>query len=169
MCGIAGIVVRKNGLEIAAVEEAIETVGSGPVETHGRNICRAVLRARFIAQDELGAGVAQDEINRWARKLEADRNRDEAGAHDPVVGREIFGAVGGEDGNAIPACEPTSTKRAGDAVRHRVKAGVADLANTLAAEVDDRHLVEILIATNEVTEIGEARHGSHGPFGGAVR
>src|SRR6516225_6373000 len=51
-------------------------------------------------------------------------------------------------------------KRAGDAVRHGVELGIADLARELAAEVDDRDLVEIAIAADEVPEVGERGHGN---------
>ncbi len=108
-------------------------------------------------------------MNRVAGKLEADRHRDQAGAHDAVIGRDIFGGIGGEDSDPISAREPTPAERAGDAVRHGVEARVADLARERAAKIDDRHFVKILVARDEVAEIGKTRHGSHAPFGGAVR
>src|SRR6516162_6046727 len=99
-------------------------------------------------------------MNGRARKLEIDRHRDETGAHDAVIGREIFRAVGGDDGYSIPARKSARGKRAGDAVRHGVELDIADLARELAAEVDDRDLVEIAIAADEVPEVGERGHGN---------
>src|SRR6476659_6906047 len=98
-------------------------------------------------------------MNGRARKLEADRHRDETGAHDAVISREIFRAIGREDGHPLPACQAARAKRAGDAVCHGVEPAIADLARELAAEIDDRDLAEITIAPDEVAEVGEARHG----------
>jgi len=36
-------------------------------------------------------------------ELEIYRHRDQARTHDAVIGREILGAIGGEEGNAIAA------------------------------------------------------------------
>jgi hypothetical protein len=83
---------------------------------------------------------------------------DQTGAHDAVIGGEIFGAIGGEDGHAIAAREAAPTKRAGDAIRYSVEVGIADLARDLAVEIDDRNLAEIAIAPDEITEVYEARH-----------
>jgi hypothetical protein len=127
------------------------------------------LRALAIAEDELGAGVAEDEMHGRTGKLETDGHRDEAGTHDPVIGREIFGGIGGEDGDALATRESTPAQRAGHPVRHGVKASVTHLARDRAAEIDDCHLVEILVAGDKVAKVGEARHRPHAPFGGAVR
>src|SRR5215831_13608699 len=59
-----------------------------------------------------------------------------------------------------PARQAARAKRAGDAVGHGVELGIADLARELAVEIDDRDLVEIAVAPDEIAEIGEARHGS---------
>ena len=40
-----------------------------------------------------------------AGELEIHRHRNQARAHDAEIGGEIFGAIGGEDGNAIAACK----------------------------------------------------------------
>src|SRR2546430_4088887 len=99
-------------------------------------------------------------MNGRARKLEADRHRDETGAHDAVIGGEIFRAIGGEDGHSLPARKATRGKRAGDVVSHGVELAVADLAREPAAEIDDRDLVEIAIARDEIAEVGERGHRS---------
>ena len=44
-------------------------------------------------------------MNGLARKFEIHRHRNEAGAHDAVIGREIFGAVGGEDRDPVAALQ----------------------------------------------------------------
>ena len=111
-------------------------------EMHRSAIRRNVRAARRIAEHELRAGVAEDEMDGLARELEVHRHRDQARAHDAVIGREIFGAIGGEDGDAIAACKAALRQRAGDAVRHGVEPGIAELArHLLAAEIDDRDLV----------------------------
>src|SRR4029450_11767221 len=99
-------------------------------------------------------------MNGRAGKLETDRDRDEAGTHDAVIGGEIFRAIGGEDGHSFSARQAARVKRAGDAGCHGVELGIADLARELAAEIDDRDLVEIAVAPDEIAEIGEARTGS---------
>ncbi len=94
-------------------------------------------------------------MNGRARKLEAHRHCDETGAHDAVIGGEIFGAIGGEDGHAIAARQPTPAKRAGNAVRHGIELAIAELARELTTEIDDRDFAEIAIAPDEITEVGE--------------
>ena len=112
-----------------------------------------------VAEHELRAGIAQDEIDGLARKLEVHRHRDQARAHDAEIGREILGAIGGEDGDAIAAREPARGERARDAVRHGVELGIAEFARRLlAAEIDDRDLAGIAIAADEVAEVGEGGH-----------
>src|SRR4029077_18884262 len=149
---------RHDGVEWSSVEEPIETVYALIAKTHRGNIRRAILRARAIAEDELCRGVAQDEMNGRARKLEALRHGDEARPHDAVISSKKFGAFGGENGHAISAPEPARAKRAGDAVRHGVELAVADLARDPAGEVDDRNLAQIAIARNEIAKVGERGH-----------
>ena len=51
--------------------------------------------ARAVSQNTSSrAGIAQNEMDGLARKLEVHRHRDEAGAHDAEIGGEIFGAIG---------------------------------------------------------------------------
>ena len=98
-------------------------------------------------------------MDRLARKLEVHRHRDQAGAHDAVIGGEIFGAVGREDGDAVAARQAALGQRTRDAVRHPVELGIAELARSLfAAEVDDGDLVEVAIAADQVAKIGEVGH-----------
>src|SRR5262249_1005963 len=113
-----------------------------------------------VAEHELRRGIPQDEMNGRAGKFEADRHRDETGAHDAVIDREILRAIGGEDGHSFPARDAARAKRAGDAVGHGVELAMPDRARSLAAEIDDRDLVEIAIASDEIAEVGEGRHGS---------
>src|SRR5262249_13738273 len=149
---------RHDGVERSAVEKTIEAAGSLVAEMHGWNIRRTVARTRHVAEHELRDGIPQDEMNSRTGKLETDRHRDETSAHDAVIGREIFRAVGGEDGHPFSARQAARAKRAGDAACHGVELGMADLARELAAEIDDGDLVEIMVAPDEVAEIGEARH-----------
>ena len=96
-------------------------------------------------------------MDRLARKLEVHRYRDQAGAHDAVIGGEIFCAVGGKDGDAVAARQAALGQRTRDAVRHRVELGMAEFARRLlAAEVDDGDLVEVAIAADEIAKIAES-------------
>src|SRR5262249_30915146 len=113
-------------------------------ELDGRNIFGAIRRARAVAEHEPRAGILQDEMDRRTRELEIDRDRDEAGAHDSVIGREIFGAIGGKDRDPLAPRETALGERAANAVRHGVDRGIAELARAaLAAEIDDRGLGEV--------------------------
>src|SRR5262245_11718481 len=97
-------------------------------------------------------------MNGRAWKLKAYRHGDETGAHGAVIGREIFGAIGGEDGNAIAARKTSRHERPGDPVGHGVELAIAHLARDPAAEIDDRDLAEIPIAPNESAEVDEVGH-----------
>ena len=56
----------------------------------------------------------------------------------------------------VAARKPALGERARHAVRHGIDPAIAELArNLFAAEIDDRDLVQIAIAANKVTEIGE--------------
>src|SRR5580692_8103278 len=95
-------------------------------------------------------------MNSGPRKLEVHRHGNKAGAHDAVVSRDIFGAVGGKQRYSIAALQPAFAKRAGDAIRHGVKLRVGEFPRALfAAKVDDRDLVWIAIALDQVAEIFE--------------
>ena len=94
-----------------------------------------------------------------ARELEIDRHGDEAGPHDAEIGREIFGAIGRQDRDPLAAREAAGEQGAGDAVRHRVERAIAELARgLLAAEIDERDLVEIAVAVDQVAEVLELEH-----------
>ena len=91
------------------------------------------------------------------RELEVHRHRDKARAHDAVIGREIFGAVGREDRDAVAAREAALGQRARDAVRHGVELGIAEFARRLlAAEIDDGDLGQVAVANDQIAEVGEA-------------
>ncbi len=109
-----------------------------------------------------------------ARKLEIRRHRDQARAHDAVIGGEKFGAVGRQDRDAVAAFQPVLDQRPRHAVRHIVDLRKRELARRrLAAEVDDGNLRQIAAARDQIAEIREAGHTvvqtRHGLFGAAVR
>ncbi len=142
-------------VERAGIEEGVEC----GAERHAGNVRRTIRRARTVAEHELGTGIADDEVDRLPRELEVHRHRDEAGAHDAVIRRKIFGAVGGQDGDAVAALEPACGERARDAVRHGVELRVGEFTRALlAAEIDDRDLRQIAITLDEFAEIPEIRH-----------
>jgi hypothetical protein len=132
---------RHDGVERAGVEETIEAVGSVVAEMHRWDIRRAVRTPRPIAEHELRAGIAEDEMDGLAGEFEVHRNRDQAGAHDAVVGGEKFRAIGGENADAIPARKAAPGQRPCDAVRHVVDLAIGKITgNLLAAEIDDCNL-----------------------------
>src|SRR5262249_26837938 len=119
------------------------------------------------AEQKPGAGVPQDEGDGRRREAEVDRHRHEAGAQDAVVGGEKLGAVGREDADALAALQAVRRERARHAVRHPVELAVAELARRrFAAEIDERDLVEIALAPDEIAKVGE---GYCHVFGGVVR
>src|SRR5712671_1782434 len=97
--------MRHDRLEAPWIEETIEAVGSIAAEMNRRAIGGNVRAARGIAEHQLRAGIAEDEMDGVAGELEIHRHRNQARTRDAVIGREILGAIGGEDGNAIAACQ----------------------------------------------------------------
>ena len=98
-------------------------------------------------------------MNGLARKLEIHRHRNEAGAHDAVIGGDIFGAVGGKQRDPVAALQAALDERARDAVRHGVELRERELARAVfAAEIDDRDFCQIAIAPDQIAEIGKTRH-----------
>ena len=91
-----------------------------------------------------------------ARKPVVHRHRDQARAHDAVIGGDEFGAVGRQDRDAVAACKAALRQRARDALRHGVELGIGVFArHLLAAEIDDRDLGEVAVARDQVAEVGE--------------
>ena len=152
-CRLVGL--RNDRVEGAGIEERVEA----PAKIDTRKVCRTICAPLRITEHELGVGVAQDEMNCLLRKLEIHRHRDQARAHDPTIGREIFRAIGGEDRHAIPAREPALCQRARNSVRHRVELRVAELPwRRFATEIDDREFRQIAVTANEIAEIGGGGH-----------
>ena len=132
------------------IEQGVE-IGA---ERDAWDIRRTLLRTLRVAEDEPGIGVAQDEMDGRARKLEIRRHRDQAGAHDAVIGRKIFGAIGGQYRDAIAAPQSALAERARDAVRHVVDLLERELSRAaFAAEIDDGDLGKIAVAGEEIAEI----------------
>ena len=103
---------RHDRVERTLIDEGVEAVGAVGAEIDDRQIGRAIGAPRRIAEHELRAGILDDEMDGLLRKLEVHRHRDEAGAHDAEIGREIFGAVGGEDRDRSPRAKPRCSARA---------------------------------------------------------
>ncbi len=160
---------RGRGVERSGIDEAIEAVGAA--ELHAGEMLGHVGPARAVAEHQPRPGISQDEVDGGAGELEVHRHGDEARAHDAVIGRQILGAIGGKDGDAVAAGEAAGGERACDAVRHRVERPVGEFTGRLlAAEIDDRGLGGIAVVADEIAQVGEG--GSHRrghPFGGAVR
>ena len=176
-CGAGGIEKhrrlvgrRHNGVKRAAVEKAVEAFSAVLAEAHNRQVGGAVVAARGVAENKLGAGILQDEMDRLSGKLEVHRHRDEARAHDAVVGGKIFGAVGRQDCDTVAACQAALSQGARHSHRHTVQLRVAVLARRLlAAEINNSGLAEIAVAPDQIAEIGERRHQAFGGGGGAVK
>src|ERR1700728_2064027 len=98
-------------------------------------------------------------MNGLAREFEIDRHCNKAAAHDAVIGRDVFGAVGGQDRDAVAALQAALGEGAGNAVRHRIELRERELPwSLLAAEIDDRDLGEVAITPDQIAEIGEGGH-----------
>ena len=81
----------------------------------------------------------------------------------PKSAAMIFRAVGGEDRDAVAALELARGERARNADGQRLDLRVGELARRLlAAEIDDRDLVRVEIAVDQVAEICEPQH-PHAP------
>ena len=146
---------RRDRFERSGIEESVER----RAELHAGDVARAIRSARRVAEHEFCVGVAQDEMNRIAREFEIGRHGDETRAHDAVIGGEIFGAVGGEDGDAVAALEAALAERPRHAVCHGIELREAELARArFAAEVDERGFRRIAIARDQIAEIVECRH-----------
>ena len=96
------------------------SLSSPPKHTTGSPGGQSARRGE-VAEHELRSGIAQDEMDGLARKLEVHRHRDEAGAHDAVIGGDVFGAIGRQDGDAVAAREAARGERTRDAIRHPVE------------------------------------------------
>ncbi len=151
---------RHDRPEGPAIDEGVERLVALCAETDHGWTRRAVRAARGIAEHQLRAGILDDEMNGLARKLEIHRHRDQTRPHDAEIGGEIFGAIGGQYRDALAAREAARQQGARDAVRRLVERPVAEFARSLpAAEVDDRDLVEVAVAADQVAEVLEMSHG----------
>ena len=141
--------------ERSRIQEILKAIIATAAENHSRQAGRTIGVTRPVAEHQFRSAVLDNEMDGLARKAVVHRHRDEARAHDAVVGGEIFGAVHRQDRDAVAALEATLDQRARDAHAHGVELGIGVLARRLlAAEVDDRDLGEIATADNQVTEIG---------------
>src|SRR2546422_3759421 len=120
---------------------------------------RRVLQSLLVAEQELCAGIPQDETNAVPGELEVHRHRNEAGTHNTEISREVFRSVEGENGNTVAPRQSAPPQRARDGVGHGIEPRIGELARPLfSAEIDDGDLVKGQVAANEVAKIGEARH-----------
>jgi hypothetical protein len=152
--------LRRNCVEPAVIEKAVEALAAGIVpERHHRKRQRALRSTWWIAEHQLRARVRHDRVDGLAGELEVHRDRDQAGAHDPVESGEILRAVSREDRDALAARKSGPPQTARNCVRHPVELLKADLARRpLAAEIDDRGLGEIAAAVNQVAEVCKSGH-----------
>src|SRR5262249_62018738 len=113
----------------------------------------------MITEQQLCPGIAENEMNGGARKLEAHRHSDKTGAHNTEISRNEFHAIGGENGNSISAHEPPSRQRTRDGIGHGIEVRIGEFTRALfAGEIDNCHFVRIKIAANEIAEIVETCH-----------
>src|SRR3954471_18779243 len=92
-------IMRLDGLEAPGVEETIKTVASIAAEMNRWQVGWNVRAALHIAERQLRAGIAEDEMDGVAGKLEIHRDRNQARAHDAEIRGEVLGAIGREDGD----------------------------------------------------------------------
>src|SRR5712692_1381149 len=106
----------------------IEAGGSIIAELHAWKTLGSIARALLVAEQELCAGILQDEMNAVAGKLEIHRYRNETGAHDAEIGSEIFRPIDGKDGDAVPARQAAPRQRACDPVCDGIEPCIGELA-----------------------------------------
>src|SRR5258707_904945 len=96
-------------------------------------------------------------VARGNLKLIGDRHKSRA--HNSVVARKIFYPVSRQNGDPLAAFERARRQRPRNPARHCIKRSVAEFARRVfAAEIDDRGLVEIAVAVDEIAEITSAGH-----------
>ncbi len=153
-------------VERAGIEEVRE---AGSVQLHHRQAGWTGGPPLGIGEDEADLGVLEDVVDRVARQLEAHRHRDHARAHDAEIGREVFRAIGGEDGDAVAA--PMSARH--QAARHRPRRPVDLAVGPLArrrrlGEIDEGDLLGVGGPVEQVAEIVACAHARVG-MGAAYR
>src|SRR5258708_5683749 len=78
---------------------------AGGAETHHGQTRWTLRPPCGVAKYQPRAGVASDEIDGIAGKAVIDRHCDESGAHDAVIGGDELGPVGGQNRDAVAACQ----------------------------------------------------------------
>ena len=150
---------RDDGVEPPGIEEGGKVLTAAARKAYDRQPGGALLPPRRIAEHQPRAAIVQDEGDGLGRKPVVDRHRDEARAHDAVIGGEIFGAVSGQNGDALAAREAARQQSPRGALSSLIERCEGEFPRRrLAAEIDDRDLVLIAVAIDEVAEIGEFRH-----------
>ncbi len=121
---------------------------------------RHLATAGAIDEGEDDAAVGEDVVDRVLRQLGVDGHRDEAAAHDAEIGGDVFGAIGGEDGDRRTARQPRLGQEPRHAAGERVDLGMAVGQRLIGlSQVDDGGAGEVAAAIDEIAEIGPARHG----------
>jgi hypothetical protein len=158
-----------NHLEFRRAEEAIKRIAPAAAELDERQADGTVLAARRVAKCKPRPGVPDHVVDRGAGKLDVNRDRDQARAHDAEAGGEEFDPIRGDDRDPVAARETAAGERARDAVCHGVELAVRDLPRRpLATEVDHGGLVRIPVGMNEASQIEKLRrqirhHGTTRP------
>jgi hypothetical protein len=139
-----------------------ELLHQAAAEADRREARRRQSKPGGIAKQQLRTGIIEDAGDGRGREPMIDRHGNEAGAHDAVICRDEFRAVGGKDRDPVAAGKPAASERAGDAVRHAVeirkrKAALA----AFAAKIDYGELFGIAVAPDEIAEIAESGHAFH--------
>ena len=158
-----------DGVEPPGIEEGGKVLTAVARKAQDRQPCWALLPPWRVAEYQPRAAIAQDEGDGLGRKPVIDRHRDEACAHDAVIGGEIFHAVGGQDGDALAARKSARREAAGDRHRHGVEIAIGEAPLALAAEIDDGELGRVAVAADEVAEIGECGRHARGVTPSAAR
>ena len=112
-----------------------------------------------IDEHERDAGVAQHVLDRRRRQLEVDRHRHHPRSHRPEKGRQVLGAIGREDGDAVATLGAVSHQAACHGRRRAIEGVVAPLARfRRIAEVDQRDPLGRGRAGHHVAEVARAHH-----------
>src|SRR5439155_22652414 len=113
--------LRVDRREIARAQEGLEAVLALRVEVDEGKAGRNERPALTIAEDQVHARVAQDEVDGVPRELVINGDGDETWAHRPEVGDEELRAVRGKNGHRVAPAEPAGEEPS--------RAGVGELVN----------------------------------------
>ena len=94
-----------DAIERPRLESRLKPVRTVIIKPDDRKPVGAQLSPCGIGKHQLGAAVGQHVADGVGGELVTERHRDQPGPHDAVIGAQIVGAVGCQDGDGVAALE----------------------------------------------------------------